>query len=48
MFAANCSLKTKWGGGGTTLTKSLVRKTGVQQNTTIKCIGSVVRKIMDI
>ena len=36
------------GGRGTTMTKSLVRKTGVQQNTTIKSIGSVVWEIMDI
>ena len=39
MFAANCSLKTKWGGGGTILTKSLVRKKGVKQNKTLKGIG---------
>lgn len=35
-------------GGGTTMTKSLVTKTGVQQNTTIKSNGSVVLEIMDI
>ena len=36
------------GGGGTTITKSLEKNTGVQQNTTTKSIGSVVRDTMDI
>ena len=48
VFAVKCSLKHNWGGGCTTIAKSLEKNTGLPQNTTIKSIGSVVRETMDI
>ena len=51
LFAVKCSIKTNGSKGGvvvTTITKSLGKNTGVQQNTTIIIIELVVRETMDI